>query len=100
MKRGDTLLANCVHKDSDGNPVNLATAGIEITSAVIDGAGARHDVGVTIKDQGVTPGGFVVESDSADWTPGTECQWDIRYAQNGRSFSTRTIRFALGGPVT
>lgn len=101
LKQGDTLVAECAYRDAADIPVNLTTAGITIDSAVMkaDGTG-RIDLDVVIDaDQVLNPGEFRIEEDTSAWPTGN-LLWDIRYYQNGRSFSSRTMTLVLNERVT
>lgn len=102
LKRGDTLLAQCVHRDSNGNPVNLTLAGISIDSVVKSENGFhRYNLTVTLNpDQLANPGAYEIRGDTTTWQVGDNLSWDIRYSQGGNSFSTRTIIFGLSESIS
>jgi hypothetical protein len=100
VKAGDTLLANCVYVDAEGQPVNLDELSLTVESAVLGPDGLqRYDLTVTVHDQAVTPGAYTVEGSTAGW-PAGRYSWDIRYSTGGRSFSTRTVKLNILEPVT
>jgi len=63
LKVGDTLNCIATYKDADGNPVNLTTAAITVTSKLMSPDGETHvDLTVTPDpDQSANPGQFTVK---------------------------------------
>lgn len=101
LKVSDTLIADCVYKDANGNPVNLTAAGITIKSAVsfADGQG-REELEVTLADQATKPGQYRIRGDSSNWPAGQKLRWDVRYFRGGDSFSTRTVNIQMLEKIT
>lgn len=102
LKVGDTLIADCVYRDANGNPVNLDTAGITIKSAVVYPAGGnitRVDLEVIPANQATNPGEYRIRGDTKGWPAGA-VKWDVRYTRGADSFSSRTINIMLLGPIT
>lgn len=101
LKQGDTFVADCVYTDADGVPVNLTIAGIAIKSAIRGSNGKnRIELPVIIAaSQEDSPGVYSIEADTTAWPVGS-CVWDIRYYQNGRSFSTRSISIQVSEKIT
>lgn len=97
---GDTLKAVGTYSDANGDPVDLDTAGITVSSTIRNPDGTEeHDLEVTPDpDQGANPGQFTVRGQSADFatvdTIGT-WTWLIRYSTGSEDdpdvFSTERI---------
>lgn len=99
MKVGDTIKATGLHKDINGDPVDLLAAGITITSGVLSPDGlTRHELTVTIDpDQVTNKGKFSILGQSADWSPGKGYRWDTRYTDSSDySWSDDTQLIDLG----
>lgn len=101
-KVGNTFYAEGVYADAAGNPVNLDSARITITSAMVSPDGSRTvDLTVTPLDQAVSPGRYTLRTETADFVPGL-WRWDLRFhdATDGSSDSTTTLRVAFSEQVT
>lgn len=101
LKPGDTFLAHCTYKDSNGVPVNLITAQIDIESAVLSQDGTtRWPLVVTLRDQALHPGEYYLRSETDAWVIGKHL-WDIRFSvphETGdisTSTETKTIYFGV-----
>lgn len=101
LKVGDTLIADCIYRDANGNPVNLDAAGITIKSAVsfADGIG-KADLEVALADQAATPGHYRIRGDTRQWPAGQHVRWDVRYFRGQDSFSTRTVHIQMLEKIT
>lgn len=101
LKRGDTLTADCVHRDDAGAPIDLT--GMTINSSVQSMDGSKsYPLNVTINpDQVAHKGEYAIEGDTSTWEPGYSLKWDIRYVQSDNtSFSTNTIFFTLNEAIS
>lgn len=101
LKVGDTLIADCIYRDANGDPVDLTTAGIAIASKVRSADGlSTYDLTITLKDQAATLGGFRIRGDTTGWAPG-RLAWDIRYTTAaGDSISSETVCIDLQAAVS
>lgn len=101
LKVGDTLAVLGTYKDSAGNPVNLDTAGITVTSAVLAADGEQsYPLTVAKLDQTATPGQFQITGNTSTWTPGKCLRWDVRYTNAaGVSFASETALIDLAEQI-
>ena len=93
IKIGDTFSAIATYSDANGNPINLTTEDITITSVLTDMDGNVADVlTVTILDQTVTAniGKYSITGDSTNWASGSYF-WTIKYNQSGIISTTDRI---------
>jgi len=102
LKVGDTLDGTGTYRDANGDPVDLDTAGITVTSAVLSADGTESwPVEVTPDpDQSANAGQYAFHADSSGWTAGKGLRWDIRYTgADGRSASTDTVTINLSQAI-
>lgn len=103
-KVGNTFSASGVVTDtsSPSVPVNLVSAGIAISSAMISPDGSRTvNLTVDVADQSVSPGAYTLRVETGDFTPGV-WRWDIRfrYATDSSSDATKTLNVLFNEQVT
>jgi hypothetical protein len=101
-KVGDTFYAELEFIGDDGQPVDLAEAGITPRSSLLSPDNDRRvELEVDLFDQTEDRGRYSVRCETADFVPGN-WTWDIRYsdAQGDFSSSTPTVRIFFAAPVT
>lgn len=96
-KRGQTFTAIGPYVPGAGDPVDLD--GVVVTSEVLDNAGNRWPLTVTVGEDNLTVTLYASDSDTASWSVGT-ASIDLRCSQNGVVFATTTARFTVLPEIT
>lgn len=101
LKRGDTLVRRCLHRDAEQEPINLTNYTIRSQIRTVDGA-LIGELGITKLDQSTHTGQFDLTANATatkNWPVGLH-QCDIQYTNAGITQSTMTFKFEIIKDVT
>lgn len=96
-KRGMTFTGTITYTPAEGGEPNLL--GTDITSYVLDAAGKRHELAVTLSESGLVVTCVGSYSVTELWAVGL-ARWDLRVEEGGVAIYTDTVDFDVVERIT